>query len=79
MFSSPNVLNVMELASVLQSLFNVQGQPKVIRVAPVPSLSTVIVQGRPEDLRRVEDMVLQLESRARALEQEAKPRARKGS
>jgi hypothetical protein len=77
MFTSRHI-HVSELHSVLDSLFNTPGQPRKLRVAPAPSLKTLIVQGRPEDLDRARDMVDALEHRAAALREElrAAPQAK---
>jgi RNA polymerase sigma factor (sigma-70 family) len=77
MFTSRHI-HVSELHSVLDSLFNTPGQPKKLRVAAAPSLKTLIVQGRPEDLDRARAMVDELEHRAAALREElrAAPQAK---
>jgi RNA polymerase sigma factor (sigma-70 family) len=62
---SPHNIDVQEVVNVLESLFNPPGQPQTIRIAMAHRISTIIIQGRADDLERVAAMIEQLEDRAR--------------
>ena len=53
--------NVSDVASVLESLFNEPGRPRAIRIGVAKALNTVVVQGSPQGMAEVADMVQRLE------------------